>query len=197
MYKRQAYGYVLDSTPVPFKVDGTQTKVTVEKHNIAQKGTITVGKTGEIFSSVAESGGIYQPVYTAGNMPDTHYVITAVGNIYTPDGTLRYQDEQVVARLQTGQDGTATTEPLYLGTFKISEEKAAHGMVISNEIKTVELTYAGETIEVTQTAAGLYDERQKVDVTLFKAMETDDLFGLGMNEEYKDCLLYTSPSPRD
>lgn len=136
-----AYGYVLDSTPVPFKVDGTQTKVTVEKHNIAQKGTITVGKTGEIFSSVAESGGIYQPIYTAGNMPDTHYVITAVGDIYTPDGTLRYQDEQVVARLQTGQDGTATTEPLYLGTFKISEEKAAHGMVISNEIKTVELTY--------------------------------------------------------
>ena len=50
----------------------------------------------------------------------------------------------------------------------------------------VELTYAGETVEVTQTAAGLYDERQKVDVTLFKAMETDDLFGLGMNEEYKD-----------
>lgn len=68
-------------------------------------------------------------------MPDTHYVITAVGDIYTPDGTLRYQDEQVVARLQTGQDGTATTEPLYLGTFKISEEKAAHGMVISNETK--------------------------------------------------------------
>ena len=50
----------------------------------------------------------------------------------------------------------------------------------------VELTYAGETVEVTQAAAGLYDERQKVDVTLFKAMETDDLFGLGMNEEYKD-----------
>ena len=50
----------------------------------------------------------------------------------------------------------------------------------------VELTYAGETVEVTQAATGLYDERQKVDVTLFKAMETDDLFGLGMNEEYKD-----------
>lgn len=40
------YGYVLDSTPVPFKVDGSKTVVTVEKHNIAQKGTITVAKTG-------------------------------------------------------------------------------------------------------------------------------------------------------
>lgn len=178
-----AYGYVLDSTPVPFKVDGTQTKVTVEKHNIAQKGTITVGKTGEIFSSVAESGGIYQPVYTAGNMPDTHYVITAVGNIYTPDGTLRYQDEQVVARLQTGQDGTATTEPLYLGTFKISEEKAAHGMVISNEIKTVELTYAGENIEMTSAEVSFYNERQKAEISLSKIIEQNELFGIGNNGE--------------
>lgn len=63
-----AYGYVLDSTPVPFKVDGTQTTVVVEKHNIAQKGTITVGKTGEVFSSVTETDGIYQPVYAVGNV---------------------------------------------------------------------------------------------------------------------------------
>ena len=76
-----AYGYVLDFTPVPFKVDGTQTTVVVEKHNIAQKGTITVGKTGEVFSSVTETDGIYQPVYAVGNVPDTHYVITAVGDM--------------------------------------------------------------------------------------------------------------------
>ena len=178
-----AYGYVLDSTPVPFKVDGTQTKVTVEKHNIAQKGTITVGKTGEIFSSVVELDGVYQPVYATGNVPDTHYVITAVGDIYTPDGTLRYQDEQVVARLQTGQDGTATTEPLYLGTFKISEEKAAHGMVISSEIKTVELTYAGENIEVTSAEVSFYNERQKAEISLSKIMEQNELFGIGGSHE--------------
>ena len=49
------YGYVLDSTPVPFKVDGSKTVVTVEKHNIAQKGTITVAKTGEVFSTVSQT----------------------------------------------------------------------------------------------------------------------------------------------
>lgn len=178
-----AYGYVLDSTPVPFKVDGTQTTVVVEKHNIAQKGTITVGKTGEVFSSVTETDGIYQPVYAVGNVPDTHYVITAVGDIYTPDGTLRYQDEQVVARLQTGRDGTATTEPLYLGTFKICEEKAAYGMVISSEIKTVELTYAGENIEVTSTEVSFYNERQKAEISLSKILEQNELFGIGGNGE--------------
>lgn len=178
-----AYGYVLDSTPVPFKVDGTQTTVVVEKHNIAQKGTITVGKTGEVFSSVAETDGIYQPVYAVGNVPDTHYVITAVGDIYTPDGTLRYQDEQVVARLQTGRDGTATTEPLYLGTFKICEEKAAYGMVISSEIKTVELTYAGENVAVTSTETSFYNERQKAELSLSKILEQNELFGIGGNGE--------------
>ena len=59
-----AYGYVLDSSPVPFVVDGSQTVVTVEKYNMPQKGTITVKKDGEVFSSVAESNGIYQPVYS-------------------------------------------------------------------------------------------------------------------------------------
>ena len=58
-----AYGYVLSKEPVPFKVDGTQTVVTVEKYNVAQKGSIKVLKSGEIFSSVTESDGIYQPVY--------------------------------------------------------------------------------------------------------------------------------------
>lgn len=58
-----AYGYVLSSEPVPFTVDGTQTTITVEKHNIAQKGQILVRKTGEVFSSVTETDGIYQPVY--------------------------------------------------------------------------------------------------------------------------------------
>ena len=101
----------------------------------------------------------------------------------TPDGTLRYQDEQVVARLQTGQDGTATTEPLYLGTFKISEEKAAHGMVISNEIKTVELTYAGENIEMTSAEVSFYNERQKAEISLSKIIEQNELFGIGNNGE--------------
>ena len=43
------YGYVLSSKPVTFKVDGTQATVTVVKHNISQKGTITISKFGEVF----------------------------------------------------------------------------------------------------------------------------------------------------
>ena len=62
------YGYVLDSNPVSFKVDGSQTIVTVEKHNTPQKGVIEIAKEGEIFSSVTESNGIYTPVYKNENL---------------------------------------------------------------------------------------------------------------------------------
>ena len=68
-----AYGYVLDSEPVPFTVDGSKTTVTVEKHNLAQKGVITVKKEGEIFASVAKSDGIYQPVYATGGICHRRY----------------------------------------------------------------------------------------------------------------------------
>ena len=61
LYEQQSpWGYVLDKEPVPFVVDGSQDVVTVEKYNIPQKGTITVSKEGEVFKSVAESGGMYQ-----------------------------------------------------------------------------------------------------------------------------------------
>jgi hypothetical protein len=112
--------------------------------------------------------------------------VIADEDIYTGDGTLRAEKDTVVETLTTGEDGTAKSGSLYLGRYRLEERQAPSGCVLNPQPEYVELTYAGETVEVTQTAAGLYDERQKVDVTLFKAMETDDLFGLGMNEEYKD-----------
>ena len=107
-------------------------------------------------------------------------------DIYTGDGTLRAEKDTVVETLTTGEDGTAKSGSLYLGRYRLEERQAPSGCVLNPQPEYVELTYAGETVEVTQAATGLYDERQKVDVTLFKAMETNDLFGLGMNEEYKD-----------
>ena len=56
-------------------------------------------------------------------------------------------------------------------------------MIASKEVHVVELTYAGQEIEITETAASIYNERQKVAVTLEKAMEQNELFGIGMNGE--------------
>ena len=180
------YGYVLSDEPVPFTIDGSEATVTVTQYNMPQKGQLTITKTGEVFASVQENDGLYQPVYEVRGLPGAVYDVIADEDIYTGDGTLRAAKDTVVETLTTGEDGTAQSGLLYLGRYRLEERQAPEGMVLNSQPEYVELAYAGETVDVTQSAAGLYDERQKVDVTLFKALETDEVFGLGMNEEYKD-----------
>lgn len=177
------YGYVLDSSPVPFKVDGSKAVVTVAKCNTPQKGTITVSKSGEVFYSVSESAGIYQPVYEVIGLQGAVFEITAAEDVYTLDGTLRYAKGDIVAEITTGADGIATTEPLYLGKFEVREIKAPYGMVISNEVYSVELTYAGQEVSITETTAEVYNERQKAEISLGKCLSQDEKFRIGMNGE--------------
>ena len=177
------YGYVLDSTPVPFKVDGSKTVVTVEKRNMPQKGIITVNKSGEVFSSVFEVGGLYQPVYSPKGLAGAVYEITASEDIYTLDGTLRYAKGTVVDEITTEKDGRATSKPLYLGKYEIREIKAPYGMVLNGESQTVELTYAGQEISITETSAEFCNKRQKAEISLAKMLAQDEKFGIGMNNE--------------
>lgn len=177
------YGYVLDSSPVPFKVDGSQTIVTVEKHNTPQKGTITVSKSGEVFSSVSESNGIYQPVYEEKGLQGTAFEITAAEDIYTLDGTLRYAKGTVVDEITTDKNGKAVSAPLYLGKFEVREIKAPYGIVISNEVRHIKLTYAGQEVSLTETFVDIYNERQKAKISISKILEQNELFNIGMNGE--------------
>lgn len=177
------YGYVLDSDPVAFKVDGSTDIVTVVKSNIAQKGTITIEKTGEVFSSVRENEGIFQPVYEVKGLAGAVYEITAAEDIVTLDGTIRYTKGQVVATVTTDADGRATTKPLYLGKFTVKEVTAPHGMVLNTNPVDVELTYAGENVKITTTSTSFYNERQKVTIDLSKSLEKDDVFNIGNGDE--------------
>ncbi len=187
LFEQQSpWGYVFDGEPVPFVVDGTQDVVTVEKYNIPQKGTITVSKEGEVFKSVVESGGMYQPQYEVQGQPGAVYDITALEDIVTPDGTVHLKAGELVTTLTTGSDGTATSEPLYLGCYQILERTAPDGMVIDPEPKEVTLSYAGQEVEITSASVGFVNERQKVEISLQKLLEQDETFSIGMNEEWKN-----------
>ena len=184
--QQSPWGYVFDGEPVPFVVDGTQDVITVEKYNIAQKGTITVSKEGEVFSHVVEAGGLYQPQYEVQGQPGAVYDVTALEDIVTPDGTVHLKAGELAATLTTGDDGTATSDPLYLGRYQILERTAPDGMVIDPEPKEVTLSYAGQEVEITSASVGFVNERQKVEISLRKLLEQDETFSIGMNEEWKN-----------
>lgn len=184
------YGYVLDSDPVYFDItqdnsteESAVTVVKVVMEDMPQKGVIKVSKTGEVFSSVAESDGVYQPVYEVQGLPGAVYEILAVEDVYTPDGTLRYVAGEVVDTITTGETGSAQTKPLYLGKYEIREITAPYGMTLNPDPVSVELTYAGQEVEITETAASFYNERQRVQLDLSKVMEQDETFGIGDNGE--------------
>ena len=178
-----AYGYVLDSAPIAFKVDGSKTVVTVEKHNMPQKGIVNISKSGEVFFSAVESDGVYSFVFADKGLAGAVYEITAAEDIITPDGTLRYAKGAVVDTVTTDENGSAASKPLYLGKYTVRETKAPYGMVLNDEAKSVELTYAGETVKLTETSAEFYNERQKAALSLAKILGKDDIFNIGNNGE--------------
>lgn len=187
------YGYVLNSEPVYFDVvqeDSSEesgiTVIEVVRENVAQKGTITVSKSGEVFSSVTEAEGMYQPVFAVGSLEGAVYEITAAEDIYTLDGTLRASKGEVVDTITTGADGTATSKELYLGSYEVKEITAPYGMVLNDEIHSVELIYAGQEVAVTETSTSFYNERQKVEIDLIKSLEVDENYGVGNNGEIFD-----------
>lgn len=187
LFERQSpWGYVLDSEPVPFTVDNSEELVVVEKYNIPQKGTITVSKEGEVFKSVVEAGGVYQPQYEVQGQPGAVYDVTALEDIVTPDGTVHLKSGELAATLTTGSDGTATSEPLYLGRYQILERTAPDGMVADPEPREVTLSYAGQGVSITSASVGFVNERQKVQISLQKLLEQDENFSLGRNEEWKN-----------
>ena len=162
------YGYVLSHEAVKFDVteensteESGVTIVAVKLGNYAQKGIIKISKTGEVFASVTAADGVYQPVYTVQGLAGATYEIKAAADIYTPDGTLRCSAGEVVDTVTTGADG----------------------MVVNKGSHTAELVYAGQEIEITETAVSFCNDRQKARISLSKVLEQNKQFGIGMNNE--------------
>lgn len=198
------YGYILDSTPVYFDITAENTTeengvtiVKTEKKNTPQKGTITVEKTGEIFSNVTAVGGgytdengndvtlptIYQPEYSVSGLAGAVFEIYADEDITTPDGTVRYTKDTLVDAITTGEKGTATSKQLYLGKYRVVEKTAPNGFVLNRTVNHIALTYAGQNEKVTNTSTSFTNDRQKVEIDLTKVLEQNEKFNIGSNDE--------------
>ena len=202
------YGYILDNTPIRFDVteenstkENALTIIKVEKKNLAQKGIIEITKTGEVFSTVTAVGGattdengneivfptVYTPQYEVQNLQNAVYEIYAAEDITTLDGTVRAKKGELVDTVTTAKNGIAKSRELYLGKYTVTEKTAPKTMVLNDEKFSVELVYAGQDVKVTSTSLSVFNERQKVAVSLHKAMQVDETFNIGKNGEIKSA----------
>ena len=129
---------------------------------------------------------MYQPIFSVSGLEGAVYEITAAEDIVTLDGTVRANKGEVVDTVTTGKDGTAKSKELYLGKYAVKEIKAPYGMVLNEEVYSVELVYAGQNVDVTETATSFYNERQRVEIDLIKSLAIDEAYGIGKNGEIFD-----------
>lgn len=169
-------GYVLNTTPVSFSIDGNTPEVVIRLSDKPEKGKISVLKRGEMFSSVTEEDGKYTPVYSERGLKDAEFEVTAAEDIYTADGTLRIKAGETADRIITGADGTAVSKELYPGKYLLREISAPDGFVADTEVRELTVTAGIKKIEVK-------NERKKQEYKIQKNLEKDQKFGIGLNGE--------------
>lgn len=184
-------GYVLDTKAYGVKlvVGQTASKNLTDKE---QKGALTIYKEGEVLTgaTVTEDGVTF--AYEKRKLKGAVYSVYAGADIKAADGTLIYKKGALVKdNLVTGDDGSVTLKDLYLGTYTVTETKAPDNYVCKGESKTVELVYAGQTVEVQTVSATFLNERQKATVCVEKQDEetknplSGGIYGLYAAEDIK------------
>ena len=177
------YGYILDETPIKFKVtnanmyetsdkDNKIPIITVHKSDVPVKGQVEIYKKGEVLTGYdKDKGFIYEERY----LPDMEVGIYAEEDILDPsnDGTILYQKDELIETLITGESGKVVSSKLPLGKYYSKEIKAPNGFVLSDEIIHFELEYADENTSIIFESIGFVNERQKVNLSLLKK-DTDD-----------------------
>ena len=184
-------GYVLDTKAYGVKlvVGQTASKNLTDKE---QKGALTIYKEGEVLTGAAVTENGVTFTYEKRKLKGAVYSVYAGADIKAADGTLIHKKGALVKdNLVTGDDGSVTLKDLYLGTYTVTETKAPDNYVCKGESKTVELVYAGQTVEVQTVSATFLNERQKAAVRVEKQDEetknplSGGIYGLYAAEDIK------------
>ena len=184
-------GYVLDTKAYGVKlvVGQTASKNLTDKE---QKGALTIYKEGEVLTGAAVTENGVTFTYEKRKLKGAVYSVYAGADIKAADGTLIYKKGALVKdNLVTGDDGSVTLKDLYLGTYTVTETKAPDNYVCKGESKTIELVYAGQTVEVQTGSATFLNERQKAAVRVEKQDEetknplSGGIYGLYAAEDIK------------
>ena len=124
-----------------------------------------------------EETGIYKGFkYEETGVEGAQFEVYAKDTIYSPDGAkdeegnpvVRYEKDDLVAKLTTDENGTAVIYNLPLGTYYLKEVVAGENFVLNTEQKEFTLTAEDDTQAVVYEGVTYKNERQKVSVSVEK-----------------------------
>ncbi|MCQ4022857.1 SpaA isopeptide-forming pilin-related protein [Ruminococcus sp. zg-924] len=121
----------------------------------------------------------YIPVFEEGYLEGAEFEITAAEDITTPDGVVHYKKGKVVDTITTSKNGKAVSKQIYLGKYLIRETKSPYGFIKNHETYPVTISYAGETVEVTNVDLNVHNQRERAEVSLKKILERYEKLNLG------------------
>ena len=152
-------GYAADGKqyPVTLAYGGQTIQIVTESvtvPNMPQMGKITIHKTD------AETG---KPVTGAAAV----FTVHAKTDIVTGDGTIRYKAGELVDTITTA-DGSATSKPLYLGSYIVTEETAPEGYILDPEPQEVTLSYGGQSVQIVTESLTFENTPQKGKIIIQK-----------------------------
>jgi len=180
-------GYLISSTPIKFRIssstvyetlpDGKTPVITVTQTDTSVKGKVNVEKRGEVLVDYKDGKFIYEEK----GLANAKYEIFAKENIYDPsnDGTIIYKKGTVVDTITTNSEGKATSKALPLGDYSVREILAPDTFVLSGEVKNVSLKYKDQNTAIVFDNTSFTNERQKVDINVYKKDAENDIGLLG------------------
>lgn len=160
-----------------FTVNGDE-NITIEILNQPVKGSIKINKSGELLSDIKiDSNGNIVFVYDNLPLADISFKISAAEDIKAEDLVSEdyYKKDEVIAIINTNNDGIAILDNLPLGKYKIEEISTPDGMIKNTEVKFVELKYENETTEIVFESVDIINNRQKVKVDILKQDKESNL----------------------
>lgn len=169
---------VTEPESLPVTTEGTTLPTDITE---STEPSVSVEPTEEV--TEPEEITRYIPVFGEGYLEGAEFEITAAEDIITLDGVVHYKKGAVVDTITTAKNGKAVSKQLYLGKYLIRETKSPYGFIKNSESYPVTLSYAGETVEVTNTDLTVHNQREKAEVSLKKILERYEKLNIGTETE--------------
>lgn len=193
------YGYLREEE-VSFTVKDTEEIQKVEMKDDVPTGSILINKKGEFLEKVSvfeQIGGWISHVfeYLSGSLKEVTFAVYAREDIPAADGESKdyYKKDELVAEITTDHTGVARISGLPLGKYYVKEKETAHGFVLDQEAREIDLLYRDqETAEITYST-DWQNKRQKAEVTVRKKEKDADrmlqgaVFALCVKEDIKNA----------